>query len=114
MNCFCHSRIGVRTLLAFIGVFSHCDNIPTQCKIDHQVRSSITLVTTIPNDIENMEEYFVVPWPEDAQTVSKECGNRIACVSVLLCVGNLARTLRRHLVLSHLVLGNRPLQSPFG
>ena len=37
--------------------------------IDHQVRSSITLVTTIPNDIENMEKYFVVLWPEDAQTV---------------------------------------------
>ena len=56
-------------LLAFIGVLSHCGNIPTQCTIDHQVRSSITLVTTIPNDIENMEKYFVVLWPEDAQTV---------------------------------------------
>ncbi len=69
MNCFYHSRIVIGTLLAFIGVLPHCDNIPTQCTIDHQARSSITPVTTIPNDIENMEKYFVVLWPEDAQTV---------------------------------------------
>ena len=72
MNCFYHSRIGVGTLLAFIGVLSHCDNIPTQCMIDHQVRSSITLVTIIPNDIEKREAYFVVLWPEDAQTVIRD------------------------------------------
>lgn len=83
MDAFYHSRIGVGTLLAFIGVLSHCDNIPTQCTLDHQVRSSITLVTTILNDIENKKEYFVVLWPEDAQTVSKRCGNRIFCVLAL-------------------------------
>ena len=55
MDAFYCSRIDVGTLLAFIGILSCCDNIPTQCMIDHQVRSSITLllVMTIPNHKEH-------------------------------------------------------------